>query len=527
MTNWLKRFADAYRATKYTGGNPASSQYWVKKLFGVSDTTLSGVTVDTDTALKYSAVWSAVNIISGAVGFLPMMIYKRIDARSKEPIINHPAYNLLHSRPNPYMDALTFKETLQAHVLIWGNGYAEIERDGAMRPKALWPLLPNRVVPKVVDGTLVYDVANIDNQGRAARLPFDNVLHIKGLGFDGLKGYPVIEYMAENLGLGIAAERNASAFFGNDSSPTGILHTDDVLNKETKEKLEKDWEEKHKGLDERYRVAILHSGLKWQQIGVDAKQSQLIESRKFSISDIARWFTIPPHMIAQLDRATFSNIEHQGIEFVTWTLLKWLRRWELECGYKLFRSDEQSNIFPEFLVDALLRGDTKARYDAYNVGRQAGFLSVNDIRGKENMNPVDGGDVYLEPLNMKSVGQDNETDSFRDLFKSTWQRIITKEVKAIRKALKKPEDFIDWLDDFYAKHTEHVSSVIKPVLEACNKDSQGIETLANDYVGRQLSTIKTAFEEKNVDSILTVWEAELPQELTEKVLNGEYDNAIS
>jgi HK97 family phage portal protein len=514
--NFLKKLISK-RATKYTGGSPQTPQYWVKKLFGHENKVLSGVDINSDSVLKYSPVWAAVNIISGAIGFLPLVTYKRLD-KGKERAYLHPLYELLHTRPNPYMDSLTFREVLQAHALIWGNGYAEIEFNGAGRPIALWPLLPMNVVPKLNNQKIpVYEV---HVEGEIITLPYESVLHIKGLGFDGLKGYSVVEYMAGNIGLAIAAEDNASAFFGNDSSPSGLLTTDGVLDPETKKVIEKNWDEKHKGLENKYRVAILHSGLKWQAIGIPAKDAQLIESRKFSISDVARWFNIAPHLIADLEKATFSNIEHLGIEFVQLTLLRWMRRWELECAYKLLSKSERKEYFCEFMVSGLLRGDTQARYLAYGIGRDKGFLSINDIREMENMNPVENGDIYLEPLNMKPIGtqpvEPDEEDNFRKLFSETWRRITTKEVKAIRKALKSPDLFPDWLDEFYEKHNLHIIAVMSPVVRAFKGSESRIISMANKYTERNLDIIKTAFVSGTVETILKEMESSEQCELRTK-----------
>lgn len=500
MNKFFRVVAGIYNAIKTGGGNPQSPQYWLQKLFG-KNVTLTGIEIDEDTALKYSAVWAAVNIISGAVGFLPIIAYRRLE-KGKERLTKHPVARLMHSRPNPYMDALTFKEVLQAHALLWGNGYAEIERDGAGRPIALWPLLPNKTEPKIVDKILVYKVYQPD---KTVTLPYDNVLHIKGLGFDGLKGYSVIQYAAENMALGLAAEKNAAAFFGNDSSPTGILTTDDPLKKETKEVVEKDWEEKHKGLDKRYRIAVLHSGLKWMQIGISAKDSQLIESRQFSVNDIARWFTIPPHMLADLERATFSNIEHQGLEFVTWTLAKWLKRWELECSYKLFSTAEQDDTFLEFLVDALLRGDTKTRSESYRIAlggnNNPAYMTVNEVREKENLAAVPGGDELFRPNYGKSNGNNNK---FAALLNTAWQRIMHKEINAVRRASKKPEQFMEWVDGFYTKHKDFVVAILKPIYVA--KHGSDAEAIASLYIEDRKIELKEAIELGNVESLLQDWE---------------------
>jgi len=493
----MRLFQTLKNALKIGGGNPQNPQYWVQKLFG-RNVTASGVEMDEDTALKYSAVWAAVRVKGGAVGFLPVISYKRLE-RGKERLINHPVMRLMHSRPNPYMTAQIFKETLQAHILLWGNGYAEIERDGAGRPVNLWPLLPNMTEPKIINKQLVYEVHQPD---RTVTLPYDNVLHIPGLGFDGFKGYSVISYACENLALGVAAEKNAASFFGNDSSPTGVLYTDTALKKETKDEVEKQWEDKHKGLDKRYRIAVLHSGLKWQAIGIPAKDAQLLESRKFGISDVARWFQVPAHMLGDLEKATFSNIEHQGIEFVTWTLAKWLKKWELESSYKLFSTDEQEEYFLEFLVDALLRGDSKSRAESYQFAlggnNNPGYMTVNEVREKENLPQVDGGDELFRP----NYGQQNK--DFSALLDTAWQRIGNKEVKAIRNSLKKfcgyPEQFSTWADEFYDKHKNFVIALLEPVFKAQKK--QGAAAMAAEYIENQKSKLKEAVESNTVESFL-------------------------
>jgi len=441
------------RATKVTGGNPQTLQYWVKKLFGAREST-SGIAIDEDTALRYSAVWDAVNIIAGAIGMLPMMVYRR-DKNAKTKTAEHPVYKLVHDRPNPYMDALTFMETLQGHVLTWGNGYAEIERVGSGRPIALWPVTPNRTAPTLSqDGKdFYYRITKVD--GSQTTVAYRNMLHIKGLGFNGLQGYPVIEYAADSLGLGMAAEKYAAKFYANDASPGGVLRHPENLSPDAKTRLADAWNAEHKGLDNVSRVAILEEGMEWQAIGIPPESARLVETLKFTIADVARWYHIPLHMLSELERATFSNIEHQGIDFVVWTLTRWLRRWEMECNYKLFSDREYGTYFTEFLVDALLRGDTKSRYEAYRVAILGGWFGRHEAREKENLNPVDGLDTFLEPINYKPVGTPwpekivpRNLLRLNELLQTSWQRILTKEINTLRTALKKPAQFLSRADTF-------------------------------------------------------------------------------
>jgi len=522
------------RATWQQGGSPQTPQYWVRKMFGAAETS-SGIQVDEDKALSYSAIWAAINIISGALGFLPMKIYRR-KGSDKELDAKHSSYKLLHDRPNPYMDALTFRELLQGHVLTWGNGYAEIERDGGGRALALWPLLPNRVEPQVTESGHIRYKVTLKNGG-TAYLPYVNCLHIKGLSFDGIKGYSVIHYARESVAFGLAAEKYGAAFFGNDSRPGGVLEHPKTLSKPAQARLKESWEQDHRSLDDKHRVEVLEEGMKWHQIGIPPEEAQFLQTRKFEVADVARWYTIPLHMLAEMDKATFSNIEHQGIEFVTWTLAKWLKRWELECSYKLLRQDEQPTHFFEFLVDALLRGDTKSRYEAYKIARTGGFFSINDIRRKENMNSIEGGDTYLEPLNYKPVGAPwpaaapkgtRNTIAVRELLEHTWERILTKEANALRKTLKKPESFGSRVEEFYSKFIEHIQSVFEPVVRAYleTEDEKALmEKVAGEYVARHRQAIGALVEGENGDelegrvcSVLLGWETQEPLMMADIIL---------
>ncbi len=505
--------------------SPQSEAYWIQRLFG-SEPSITGIEVNEDNAMKYSAVWSAVNIISGAVGFLPLIVYRRTEGGSRQRAINHPLYPLLHSRSNQYMSAQVFKETLTAHALIWGNGYAEIQREQKTgRPIALWPLLPNqtRCIYDNERDVYVYEITNYDGKGGSAYLDYDNVLHIHGLGFDGSKGYSVIRYAADSLGIGLAAERNAGTFFKNDSSPPGVLSTDIPLNKETKEQIEKSWEEKHGGLDNRYRIAVLHSGLKYQAFGIPAKDAQLLESRKFGIAEVARWFQIPPHMIGDLDRATFSNIEHQGIQFVTMTLQRWLEYWKHEIDYKLFTTSDRRNFFADFVVDMLLRGDSETRAKVYQIAlggnNNPGYMTINEVRQRENLPAIDSGNQLFFP-NYGGTNQDREggNEGYKDLFVGAWNRILTKEVKAVRKASKRPETFDDWVDNFYDEHVGYMQGLLNPILRVYYGKEPPMFDIT-DYIESRKRDVKKAHKDGTLDTFLCEIEAIEASRQTQKTMN--------
>ena len=431
--------------TELRSGTTNPAQWLIDWVHGGSETS-SGVGVNESKALKFTPFWSAVRIISGTIGSLPFIAYRRKDDGGKERILNHPVYQLLHNRPNEYMDSLTFIETRQAHVLTYGNGYAEIQRNGAGKPIALWPLLPDRTFRKISEGGIPYYEVRPE-KGETVFLPDYNVLHIKGLGFDGYTGYNVVQYHKEAIGYGIATKEYGSRFFGNSANPGGVLEYPQTLSEKAAKNLKDSWNKKQSGLSKAHRVTILEEGLKWHQIGVDPENAQALETQKYNVDDCSRIFNIPPHKLGSMDKATFSNIEEQNIDFVTSTMLYWFRKWELECNYKLFMPSDRASMFCEILVDALLRGNIKSRYEAYRIGRSSGFLSINDIREKENMNQIGpAGDGYLEPLNMKPADTvtpqkpskekalPEETKSltiqqgFYNLIKSQWSRVVHKQI---------------------------------------------------------------------------------------------------
>lgn len=396
----------------------------------------SGVPVNENSALKYTPFWAGVRVITGTLAATPCKVYRRLE-RGKEPVNQHPVFGLLHLEPNPYMDALTFIETRQAHALCYGNGYAEIQRNGAGKPIALWPLLPNRTSRKIKDGVPFYEIRL--QTGEAVHLPDANVLHIKGLGFDGYTGYNVVQYQREALGFGIAVKRFGARFFKNDASPGGVLEHPTTLSDKAFSHLKESWAGGHGGLENAHRMQILEEGMKWSKTGVDPEQAQALEVQKWNVDDSARILQIPPHKIGSMEYSKYNNVEQLQIDFVCTTMLYWIRKWEQDLTRKLFTTQEKKELFCEFLIEGLLRGDVKSRYMAYNIGRNAGFLCADDIREKENMNPLpDGkGQIFLQPMNMVPLGEapaiDSARTSLRTLLMSQWSRIIAKQMKSLEK----------------------------------------------------------------------------------------------
>ncbi len=370
----------------------------------------AGVTVTSESARRIAAVWCAVRILSESVASLPVFVFRRRpDGKGKDRQPDNPLHRLLHDQPNPWQTSFEWREMQQGHLTLRGNAYSEIVYDRRGGIRMLVPRHPDRMRvydlshESIGDQPLVYEYTPA--RGPSRFLFADEVLHLKGLSDDGFVGLSPIQEFRETLGLSIGTETYAAKYFGNYANPGGVLTHPKNLSKDAVTRLRAQWEQKQSGIENAHKLVVLEEGLSWTAIGVKPQDSQLLESRKFSVTEIARIFRIPPHLLADLERATFSNIEQQSIEFVMHTLRPWLVRWEQRLALALLTPQERRDgLFIEFNVDGQLRGDIKSRYGAYAVGRQWGWLSPNDVRALENMNPRDdaGGDAYHEPLNMQS-----------------------------------------------------------------------------------------------------------------------------
>jgi len=408
---------------------------WLIDVFTGGTESASGVNVNEQSALKYTPFWSAVRIISGTQGALPFLVYQRISDEDKKRAPKHPTYRLLHDRPNEYMDSITFIETRQAHVLTYGNGYAEIQRDKLDRPVALWPLLPNKTERKISPEGIPYYEITMPNSGEKIPLPDRNVLHIKGLGFDGYTGYNVVQYHKEAIGYGVAVKEYGARFFSNGANADGVFEHPAAMSPEAYKRL-KESLRANEGLSKSHRTIILEESTKFNKTIVDPEQAQALEVQKWTVDDCSRIFQIPPHMLGSMEFSKYNNVDQLEIEFVKRTMLYWFRKWEQEVNYKLFMPKERADYFAEILYEGLLRGDIKTRYECYRIGKMAGFLSTNDIHKKENMNSIGpAGDIYLEPLNMVPAGSKRSGGllksykvraAHKTLLTSQWLRIITK-----------------------------------------------------------------------------------------------------
>lgn len=370
----------------------------------------AGKNVTERSAMQMTAVYSCVRVLSEAVAGLPLHLYKYNKNGGKEKSIDHPLYFLLHDEPNPEMTSFVFRETLMTHLLLWGNAYAQIIRNGKGEVVALYPLMPNKMtVDRDENGRLYYkyyrgnDEAIRSKEYEVVLSPYD-VLHIPGLGFDGLVGYSPIAMAKNAIGLAMATEEYGAKFFANGAAPSGVLEHPGTL--KNPDKVRESWNATFGGSHNANKVAVLEEGMKYSPISISPEQAQFLETRKFQINEIARIFRVPPHMVGDLEKSSFSNIEQQSLEFVKYTLEPWLVRWEQSMVRSLLTANEKQEYFIKFNVDGLLRGDYASRMSGYATARQNGWMSANDIRELENLDRIpaeDGGDLYLINGNMTKL----------------------------------------------------------------------------------------------------------------------------
>lgn len=365
----------------------------------------SGKVVNERTAMQMTAVYSCVRILSEAIAGLPLFVYKYGDDGSKDKYLEHPLWRVLHDEPNPEMTSFVFRETMMNHLLLTGNAYAQIIRNARGEVVALYPLMPDRMtVDRDSQGRLYYryrkssdDAPEVSkNKPNDVILAPSEVLHVLGLGFDGLVGYSPIAMAKNAVGLAMAAEEYGAKFFANGAAPSGVLEHPGTL--KDPERIRESWQSTFGGSANSNKIAVLEEGLKYTPIAISPEQAQFLETRKFQINEIARIFRVPPHMLADLERSSFSNIEQQSLEFVKYTLDPWVIRWEQAMNKSLLLESEKRDVFTKFNVDGLLRGDYQSRMTGYATARQNGWMSANDIRQLENLDRIPaelGGDLYL------------------------------------------------------------------------------------------------------------------------------------
>lgn len=365
-----------------------TSPQWVRLM------SQGGESVSEDSVLKLSAVWSCVRVLCETIAGLPINVLEK-DGELVTPLSNHPASNLIKYKPNKMHSSFTYRELIVSHAVLHGNHYSIIVRDGNAQPIELLPLHPKDVEVVNLDNELYYNVKLGKDK---MTMPAVNILHVSGLGFDGLKGKSVIKCHAENLGLSLSAQKYGKEFYDSGTKLEGYIKMPGKMDQTQLMKLRESWNNTYGGVSGS-KTAILDGGSEYQQLGLPPEDAQYIGTRQFQKTEIATIFRVPSHMINDLDRATHSNIEHQAIEFVMYSLLPWINRMEQEFNRKLLRENEQGRVYFKMNTNALLRGDAKARAEFYFKMEQMGVMSINEIRRLEDLNPIEGGGSHFVPLN--------------------------------------------------------------------------------------------------------------------------------
>lgn len=468
----------------FAGGAPASS----------------GVQVNRETALCYSPWWRGVSLLSADVAKLPLILYGRVgEGKEKRP--QHPAYRLVRRKPNPQQTAFQFRRLLTGHAISSGNGYAWIARRGDGSPLELWPLDPERTWPVRENGRLWY-VNQVENT--QTRIPAEDVLHIKGLGWDGLTGYSVVEKAKESIGLGIATRKYSAVYFRSAGRPAVVLEHPGKMNPDAVTRLRTDWERMHSGLENAHRTAILDAGMKAHVLAFSAEDSQLIESRQWELGEVANFLGLPWHKVGHPARTAYASLEQENQSYLTESLDPWLVSWEEECHDKLLTEEEKDSdeLVVEFVRGALMRADLTARSNYYRAALGgAPWMTRNEVRALENLNPVEGGNEILDPLNMGGQGKGAGTgfgppdgdkppatdqgegekessppSSFAGLreplaaiLRSNVQRMVRRVMLGSqRAAARDPKAFLGWVDSFAGEHQEVFTEALDSIGQACD-----------------------------------------------------------
>ena len=379
---------------------------FISAMNAISRGASSGVSVDKNTALTFTAVWSAVRLLSESISILPINIYQREKNGDKTLALNNPSYYLLHNEPNNYMSSVAFFEKIMMDLCLSGNSYVHIVRSPRGLVQALIPLNAQDIKVKINEGQIFYHNENSD-----VVLDDYDVLHFKGVSQDGIMGLSPITQNANAIGWGMALEEYGSKYFTNSAKLSGVLETDRALSEEAIERLRNSFSNTYNQLQNAQSTAILEEGLSFKPITISPEQSQFLASRVFSIQEVSRMFSIPSFMLQEHSKSSFNNIESLSQSYVTYTLMPYIRRMESEINRKLFKTNEKGKLFVEWNVNGLLRGNIKDRNDAYKTGINNGFLSINEIRRKENMNSIPDGDSHYMPLNMTTIDKLEEDAS--------------------------------------------------------------------------------------------------------------------
>ena len=493
-----------------------TDDFWYTPIAPVTE---SGIKVDEATALKYLTVFACVSLIAGDVARLPLILYRHLPGGGKERVTDHPLYDIIHTAPNPETTSFMYREAALGHNLLWGNHYAIISRNARNQIVGLWQLQnPGGVEVDRVNGNIVYKWRDEKNQEIIT--PRDEMFHVPGMSFNGLVGFSMITIAREAIGMGLAAETFGSRYFGEGTHPSGLLSLPaEVDLGENEEKYRDAIRSQYSGLGKSHTLMVLQNGEEYKPLTIPARDSQFLETRDHQKVEICGMYHVPPHKIAlHGQNSNYNNLEQENSSYVDSCLMHWLVRWEQCISHQLLTEKERrSGLFVEFLVDGLLRGDSQARADFYMKMFQTGSMSPNDIREKENQNPIDGGDEYFVQLNMQTLKQAKENEkqakqqqqvgqgvpvqlpepeveekqlsvreqrsikmrdriakNYHPLFVTAAQAVVNREALAVKKRISKErradfrsdESLPEWIVNFYDTMPEFVKEKLGPVLRS-------------------------------------------------------------
>ena len=476
----------------------------------------SGIKVDDNTAFTYSGFYSCMRIISETIAYLPWHVM--VAGTKRQIARDNPLDNILFMRPNEEMNSFTFRELMLQHALGWGNAYAEIERNRSGDIVNLWPLDPARVEPKRdANGRLYYEVINHEDLN--VDLKPRDVFHLRGPSRDGIKGYSVIELAAESISLGLASEAFGAGFFGNGAIPGTVIKNSgqSKIGPEGVKNLLKTFNKKNQGSRQAFKTEYLDPGLEIEVIGISPESAQFLETRKFQISEIARWFRIPPHKLADLERSTHTNIEAQNIEFVTDAIMPWVSRIENQGNFSLIRNPSQ--FYNKINVLGVLRGDSKARSEYYRILASLGVLSIDEIREKEDMDSIgEAGDLRLVPLNMVTperaksgeASKENRVNNAANaIIRETAQRFSKIEIARAKKLSERQDK--QAIADFYVSHARSLfdgfNNVSTLVCEDSQRKDNTLQQFFGDYITQSADQLQNAMESEQLNALFCSWEA--------------------
>lgn len=486
--------------------------------FGDIGAANSGVNVTPTSAMQCAAVLACVRTISETIAGLPFHVYKE-DGNNRVREHGHVIARLIHDEPNQYMTSFTFRDVMLSNLLLYGNAYAFIDHDiYSSHPIAIYPLQSNDVTAIKMNGELVYQWKI------GSYLTPDQVIHLKDFSHDGIVGISRISQAKHSIGLSAAAEQYGSTFFANGGQPKGVLEWNVTANKETATKVKDDWLANFGRQTQSNKTAMLPPGFTYKNISVSPEDAQFLQTRKFQLAEIAAIFRCPPYVVGDNSASTFANLEQQGRQLVQHTLSPWISRIETEFTRKLFRENEQGLYSVRLNVDGLQRGDMAARQTYYSNGRQWGYLSQNDIRALENLPPIEGGDVYLQPVNMAPINSTSPTPPAVDraLIVDAVSRFNRKEVNAIRRAAKKHSNdlpsFKRWAEQFYADHRELVERSLSPVLKVLNRAGDAEKT-AKEHCRNSLDAVVKSYQSGNITDLLEEWNDDRPDDMADAILH--------